>query len=172
MRSPIHSLFAAICCSLPMLALAARSTLTMAAFPDLDRSVKSAIEAWAHSHPDVEIKLTTRAYADHPTAMTTAIATGANLPDVMAIDMDYLGKLTQAGGLEDLQAAPYDADAVAPLLAHFTLPLAPRSLQGSGQTPWGALCAGAAIAVLPLLVLFAVASRRLIDGLTAGAVKH
>jgi multiple sugar transport system permease protein len=54
----------------------------------------------------------------------------------------------------------------------YTLPLALRSLQGSGQTPWGALCVGAAIAVLPLLVMFAVASRRLIDGLTAGAVKH
>jgi multiple sugar transport system permease protein len=54
----------------------------------------------------------------------------------------------------------------------YTLPLALRSLQGSGQTPWGALCAGAAIAVLPLLVLFAFTSRRLIAGLTAGAVKH
>jgi len=54
----------------------------------------------------------------------------------------------------------------------YTLPLALRSLQGSGQTPWGALCAGAAIAVLPLLVMFVLASRRLIDGLTAGAVKH
>src|SRR5450756_1142686 len=53
--------------------------------------------------------------------MTTAIATSANLPDVMAIDMDYLGKFTQAGGLEDLDAAPYDAAAVTPLLAHFTL---------------------------------------------------
>ena len=54
----------------------------------------------------------------------------------------------------------------------YTLPLALRSLQGSGQTPWGAMCAGAAIAVLPLLAMFALASRRLIDGLTAGAVKH
>jgi len=33
------------------------------------------------------------------------------------------------------------------------------------------MCAGAAIAVLPLLVLFAFTSRRLISGLTAGAVK-
>ena len=54
----------------------------------------------------------------------------------------------------------------------YTLPLALRSLQGSGQTPWGAMCVGAAIAVLPLLVLFAFTSRRLIAGLTAGAVKH
>lgn len=53
----------------------------------------------------------------------------------------------------------------------YTVPLALRALQGSGQTPWGALSAGAAIAVLPLLILFVLASRRLIDGLTAGAVK-
>lgn len=53
----------------------------------------------------------------------------------------------------------------------FTVPLALRSMQGTGQTPWGAICAGAAIAVLPLLLIFSVASRRLIDGLTAGAVK-
>ncbi|MEO5689230.1 MAG: extracellular solute-binding protein [Burkholderiaceae bacterium] len=107
--------------ALPMLADAARVTLTVAAFPDLDRSAKIAIESWATAHPDVEIKLTTRAFDDHHTAMTTAIATGANLPDVMAVDMDYLGKFTQVGGLDDLDAAPYDAAAVAPLLARFTL---------------------------------------------------
>lgn len=53
----------------------------------------------------------------------------------------------------------------------YTVPLALRALQGSGQTPWGAMSAGAAIAVLPLLLIFVLASRRLIDGLTAGAVK-
>jgi multiple sugar transport system substrate-binding protein len=121
MRSRIRSLLLAAFAALPLLAGAARTTLTVAAFPDLDRSAKIAIETWAAAHPDVEVKLTTRAYADHHTAMTTAIATGANLPDVMAVDMDYLGKFTQAGGLDDLDAAPYDAAAVAPLLARFTL---------------------------------------------------
>jgi multiple sugar transport system permease protein len=53
----------------------------------------------------------------------------------------------------------------------YTIPLALRSLQGTGQIPWGAISAGSAIAVLPLLALFMVASRRLIEGLTAGAVK-
>lgn len=53
----------------------------------------------------------------------------------------------------------------------YTVPLALRSLQGTGQTPWGAICAGSSIAVLPLLVIFVLASRRLIEGLTAGAVK-
>jgi multiple sugar transport system permease protein len=53
----------------------------------------------------------------------------------------------------------------------FTVPLALRSLQGTGQTPWGAISAGSAITVLPLLILFAASSRRLIEGLSAGAVK-
>ena len=53
----------------------------------------------------------------------------------------------------------------------YTVPIALRSLQGTGQIPWGAISAGSAIAVLPLLVLFMLASRRLIEGLTAGAVK-
>ena len=53
----------------------------------------------------------------------------------------------------------------------YTLPLALRSLQSPVNTEWGALMAGAAIATVPLLVLFAISSRRLIDGLTAGAVR-
>ena len=53
----------------------------------------------------------------------------------------------------------------------YTLPLALRSLQSPVDTEWGALMAGSALATLPLLVLFAISSRQLIAGLTAGAVK-
>jgi len=53
----------------------------------------------------------------------------------------------------------------------YTLPLALRSVQSATNTEWGAVMAGSAIAVLPLLVLFALFSRVLIGGLTAGAVK-
>jgi beta-glucosidase/6-phospho-beta-glucosidase/beta-galactosidase len=41
---------------------------------------------------------------------------------------------------------------------------------GHGAAPWGAVCVGAALAVLPLMLMFAVASRRLIEGLSVGAV--
>lgn len=53
----------------------------------------------------------------------------------------------------------------------YTLPLALRSMQSPVNTEWGAVMAGSAIAVIPLMVIFAISSRRLIDGLTAGAVK-
>lgn len=53
----------------------------------------------------------------------------------------------------------------------YTLPLALRSLQSPVDTEWGALMAGSAIATIPLIILFAISSRQLISGLTAGAVK-
>jgi multiple sugar transport system permease protein len=54
---------------------------------------------------------------------------------------------------------------------HYTLPLALRSMQSPNNTEWGALMAGSAIAMLPLLVAFFFFARRLVAGLTAGAVR-
>jgi multiple sugar transport system permease protein len=54
---------------------------------------------------------------------------------------------------------------------NYTLPLALRSLQSPVNTEWGALMTGSAIATIPLIILFAISSRQLIAGLTAGAVK-
>lgn len=55
--------------------------------------------------------------------------------------------------------------------ANQTLPVALRTLLTRSDIEWGALMAGSAIATLPLVVLFAICSRQLIAGLTAGAVK-
>ena len=40
-------------------------------------------------------------------SMTTALATGSGLPDVMAIDLRYIGKFAGSGGYVDLNQAPY-----------------------------------------------------------------
>ena len=105
-------------------AWAQKITLSVASFPDLDRGIKLAIPLYQKINPNVEIKLTTLAYADHHTAMTTALATGANLPDVMAIDMDFVGKFAESGGMEDLNKAPYDAGKLRDKVARFTYSLA------------------------------------------------
>ncbi|MBT9500386.1 MAG: extracellular solute-binding protein [Burkholderiaceae bacterium] len=86
---------------------AAQQQLTVAAFPAVDEIVKAAIPAWNRLHPGVEIKLVSRALTDHHTAMTTALSTSAHLPDVMAVEVGYLGRFAQGGGLEDLSRAPY-----------------------------------------------------------------
>ena len=65
---------------------------------------------------------------------------------------------------------------VAPLIIFrsqetYTAPLALRSLQGIANTDWGALMVGVVLTVVPLLIVFALASRQLIEGLTAGSLK-
>ncbi len=52
-----------------------------------------------------------------------------------------------------------------------TVPLALRTLQGLIQTDWGAVLFGTALAVVPLMIIFVLASKQVIEGLTAGAVK-
>ena len=52
-----------------------------------------------------------------------------------------------------------------------TVQVALRAMQGAYTTDWAALFAGTVVAVVPLLILFAVFSKQLIEGLTAGSVK-
>jgi len=54
---------------------------------------------------------------------------------------------------------------------NYTLPLALRSMQSPNNTEWGALMMGSAIAMLPLLVVFFFSAKRLVAGLTTGAVR-
>ncbi len=96
-------------------ALAARAqppqppqVLIVAAFPAVDEIVKAAIPAWKRLHPNVDIKVVSRQFADHHTAMTTALSTSVFLPDVMALEVGYVGRFAQGGGLDDLAKAPYD----------------------------------------------------------------
>jgi multiple sugar transport system substrate-binding protein len=73
----------------------------------LDEIIKSVLPRWKRAHPDVEIKLISKPYADHHAAMGAALGSGAGLPDVMAIEFGFLGKFADTGKLEDLGAAPY-----------------------------------------------------------------
>ena len=89
-------------------AAAATRTLTVAAYPAVDKIVEAAIPAWKRLHPDVDIKVVSRQFADHHTAMTTALSTSFYLPDVMALEVGYVGRFAQGGGLEDLAQPPFD----------------------------------------------------------------
>ena len=91
----------------------AQQVLTVAAYPAVDAIVKAAIPAWKRLHPSVDIRVVSRAFADHHTAMTTALSTRAHLPDVMALEVGYVGRFAQGGGLEDLRQPPFSIGSVA-----------------------------------------------------------
>jgi multiple sugar transport system substrate-binding protein len=107
----------------------ATTTLTVASFPSFDLAVKAAIPLYKKVNPNVEIKLVSLAFMDHHTAMTTALAAGGNVPDVMGVELSFIGRLVESKGLEDLGKAPYNGNALTPKFAKFTVPLA---MSGSG----------------------------------------
>lgn len=86
---------------------APRPRLTVAAYPLLDEIIKAALPAWRQQHPDVDVQVVSRQYADHHTAMTTALSTSVHLPDVMALESSYVGRFSQGAGLENLAQPPY-----------------------------------------------------------------
>ena len=88
----------------------AQQLLTVAAFPAVDEIVRAAIPEWKKRHPTVELKVVSRQFSDHHTAMTTALSTSFYLPDVMALEVGYVGRFSQGGGLEDLAKPPYNAN--------------------------------------------------------------
>lgn len=86
----------------------ARIVLHVAAYPLVDEIARAAVPLWNKLHPDVEVRIQTRQYRDHHTAMTTALSTSGSLPDVMALEASFLGRFSQGAGLEDLSRAPFD----------------------------------------------------------------
>ncbi len=108
-RGGLASAVAAVSVALALTGTSARAqqVLTVAAVPAVDEIVRSAIPAWKRLHPTVDIKVVSRQFADHHTAMTTALSTSFYLPDVMALEVGYVGRFAQGGGLEDLSRAPY-----------------------------------------------------------------
>lgn len=95
--------------------------LRVASFPDLDRGVRAALARFKQLHPQVQVRLTSLGVTDHHTAMTTALATSANVPDLMAIDVDYIGRLSRSAGLHNLAAAPFGGAAAQGKLAAYAL---------------------------------------------------
>lgn len=111
----------------PAPAGAAGQTITVASFPDLDRAVKAALPRWNKLHPDMPVKLVSLQIEDHHNAMTTALAAGAHLPDVMAIDFGYIGIFAESRGLEDLLQPPYSAGQYRSQFVAYTYPQATNS---------------------------------------------
>jgi multiple sugar transport system substrate-binding protein len=111
------------------------TTITLATFPDLDRAARAALPRWHAEHPDIDVRIVSLQYTDHHNAMTTALATGSGLPDVMAIDFKFIGKFVGSGGFEDLSRRPYDAAALRDAFVPYTLAQATNAKGELGALP-------------------------------------
>ncbi len=95
--------------------------ISIAAFPSLDEAVKIAMPALKAKFPNYDIELVALQYGDHHQALTTALATGQGLHDIEAVEIGFVGKFAEGGGLEDLNKAPYNAKSLKGLFVDYTV---------------------------------------------------
>ncbi|MEW6046117.1 MAG: extracellular solute-binding protein [Bacillota bacterium] len=76
----------------------AKTTITVGVFPAWDSLMKAAVPEFTKLYPDIEIKVQTLGYADHHNALLTALATGSGAPDVVAVEIYYLGRFIAKAG--------------------------------------------------------------------------
>jgi multiple sugar transport system substrate-binding protein len=105
----------------------AMKKISIAAFPSLDEAVKIALPGLKKKYPNYEIELTALQYGDHHQALTTALATGQGLHDIEAVEIGFIGKFAEGGGLEDLNKAPYNAKSMKGLFVDYTIAQATSS---------------------------------------------
>ena len=129
MFSNIRSVVIAVLLSHLALCAQAQKVLTVAAYPAVDSIIKAALPAWEKKHPGVQVKVISRAYADHHTAMTTALSTSSKPPDVMVLESSYVARFATGGGLENLGAPPYSLNESKHLFVAFSIDQA-KSLTG------------------------------------------
>jgi multiple sugar transport system substrate-binding protein len=105
---------------------ASSSEIVVASYPSLDEGVKIASVNYKRLHPETNIRLTSLSFSDHHNSLMTGLATGVSLPDVVGIEVGFLGRLIESGTLEDLGKPPYNARQYSDRLLPFTLAQASR----------------------------------------------
>ncbi|WP_019011862.1 ABC transporter substrate-binding protein [Deinococcus aquatilis] len=105
-------------------AQAQKTTITVGVFPDLDSVIKAAIPGFNKLYPNVEVKISSLAYADHHNALTTALSTGKGAGDVVAIDFGFVAKFAEGNGMTDLNKAPFNAGQFKSRFVGYTFPQA------------------------------------------------
>ncbi|MBI0446354.1 MULTISPECIES: ABC transporter substrate-binding protein [Deinococcus] len=109
------------------LAAAQTKTITVSVFPDLDSVVKAALPGFKKLYPNIDVKINSLAYADHHTALATALSTGKGAGDVVAVDFGYIAKFAEGNGLVDLSKPPYNAGQYRSQFVAYTFPQATAS---------------------------------------------
>jgi len=89
-----------------------KETIVVGGWPAGDKAFQAIIPEFNKKYPNIEVKLNFMQTADHHNQLSTAIAAGSGAPDVAMIEQAAIGRYKDAGGLENLLAAPYSIGAM------------------------------------------------------------
>jgi multiple sugar transport system substrate-binding protein len=97
--------------------------VTVGAYGDLEKAYKAVIatDDFKKKFPNVTLKFQTSDFGGHHNRLTTVIAAGEQTNDIEALEVGYIAQFVQAGGLTDLNAAPFNAKKLSKDLVKFAV---------------------------------------------------
>src|SRR6056297_706600 len=95
--------------SLFSFAIAAKTKIKVACFPDQDSGFEAIMDDFKAEYPDIEVELVVNGFDDHHNALLTQIAAGGDVPDVTTIEIGYIANFVAKGGFVNLLEEPYNA---------------------------------------------------------------
>jgi multiple sugar transport system substrate-binding protein len=122
MKVPLLTFAACVAVMLGSATAAEKITLTVSTYHGIDLIVKDAIPGWTKNHPDVEIKLANADFPEYQNGLVAALASGNGLPDVMALEFQFVSRIIETGGVEDLAKPPYEVGRLRNRFLAFSLP--------------------------------------------------
>ncbi len=90
-----------------------RQVLVVAVYTPLDHVMRAVKPAWHRLHPDVELRILSRAFEDHHSVVYGALQSASHVPDVLALEAAHLVQFARAGLLEPLDGPPFLAASLA-----------------------------------------------------------
>lgn len=90
-------------------AAAAKTKITVTAWPHIDEVLRKIVPLFNEKYPDIEVEVKSMGYADVHNNLINSLAAGSGAPDVSAVEIGYIAKFTASGGLVDLNQPPYNA---------------------------------------------------------------
>lgn len=85
-------------------------TISIGCYGDLEKAYKAVIETgdFKEKFKNINIEFQTADFGGHHSRLTTVLAAGEATNDIEALEVGFIAKFVEGGGLTDLAAAPYN----------------------------------------------------------------
>ena len=84
-------------------------TIEVAAFPITDEALGALVDGFNEEYPNIEVEISSQGFDDHHESLVNDLAAGADLPDVVLLEINFIAQFTAAGGFHDLLQEPFNA---------------------------------------------------------------
>ena len=109
-------------------------TLSIGCYGDLEKAYQAvfATEEFKSAFPNLTIEFQTADFGGHHSRLTTVLAAGEATNDIEALEVGFIAKFVEGGGLTDLAAEPFNGNEVGKDIVEFAMSNATTPKRCSG----------------------------------------